>query len=174
MVTNGKKAFFFDRDGVLNNSIKINGKPFSPRNLEEFKINSEANVLVNYLRARNYLIIVVTNQPDVRRKKISKEFVEKIHKVLRKQLKIDDIMVCYDDRDTSPYRKPKPGMIFQAKKKWNINLKKSFLVGDRSKDILAGLTAGVKTIFIYHNYSEKKPIFSNYKIKKLSEIKNFV
>ena len=65
-------------------------------------------------------------------------------------------------------------MIYSARKKWNINLKKSYIIGDRNKDILAGLNAGIKTIFINNNYSEKKPIFSHYQIRKLKEIKKFI
>ena len=65
-------------------------------------------------------------------------------------------------------------MIFKAQKKWNIDLKKSFLIGDRNKDIIAGISAGVKTIFLDNNYFEKKPIFSHYRIRYLKELKKIV
>lgn len=169
-----RKAFFFDRDGVLNESIVVNGKPYSPLNMDELKIRKDAAEIIKYLKSKNYIIIVVTNQPDVKRKKTSKDFVESIHKHLKKKLKFHDLYVSYDSSDNSYFRKPKPGMIFSAKKKWNINLKKSYIIGDRKKDILAGLNAGVKTIFINNNYDEKKPIFSHFKIKELKEIKKII
>ena len=169
-----RKCFFFDRDGVLNKSIVKNGKPYSPTKISELIIDDDAQDIIRYLKSKNFLIIVVTNQPDVKRKKVSKDFILKIHKILKKNLKYDDLYVCYEDNDNSFYRKPKPGMLFSAKKKWSIELRKSFLIGDRNKDIKAGLSAGVKTIFLDNNYKEKKPIFSHYKIKKLKDIKKVI
>ena len=169
-----RKCFFFDRDGVLNSSIVRNGKPYSPDYLEDVKITDYAYEIIDYLKKKKFLTIVVTNQPDVKRKKVKLKTVENINKFLKKKLKFDDIFVCYDDKDYSYFRKPKPGMIFAAKNKWNINLKKSFLIGDRDKDIKAGLNSGVKTIFIDNDYLEKKPIFSHFKIRKLKEIKKII
>ena len=169
-----RKCFFFDRDGVLNKSIVGNGKPYNSTKISELIIDKDAADIIKYLRSKNFLIIVVTNQPDVKRKKVSKDFIILIHKILKKNLKYDDLYVCYEDNDNSFYRKPKPGMLFSAKKKWSIDLRKSFLIGDRNKDIKAGLSAGVKTIFLDNNYKEKKPIFSHYKIKKLKDIKKVI
>ena len=118
-----RKCFFFDRDGVLNKSIVKEGKPYSPIELSELIIDKDAADIIKYLRSKNFLIIVVTNQPDVKRKKVSKDFIILIHKILKKNLKYDDLYVCYEDNDNSFYRKPKPGMLFSAKKKWSIDLK---------------------------------------------------
>ena len=95
-----------------------------------------------------------------------------IHKILKKFGKYDDLYVCYEDNDNSFYRKPKPGMLF-SEKKWSIDLKRSFMIGDRSKDIKAGLSAGVRTI-LDNGYKEKKPMFSHYRIKKLKDIKKII
>ena len=74
---------------------------------------------------------------------------------LKEEIQLDDIFVCYhDDVDNCECRKPKPGLILTASKKWNIDLKNSYMVGDRSKDILAGINAGCKTILINNNYKE--------------------
>lgn len=169
-----RKCFFFDRDGVLNKSIVKKGKPYSPEKMSELIIDQDAADIIKYLKSKNFLIIVVTNQPDVKRKKVTKNFINSIHKHLKKNLKYDDLYVCYEDNDNSFYRKPKPGMLFLAKKKWSIDLKRSFLIGDRSKDIKAGLSAGVKTVFLDNNYEEKKPLFSHYRIKRLKEIKKII
>ena len=169
-----RKCFFFDRDGVLNKSIVKKGKPYSPIKLNELIIDEDAAHIIKYLRSKNFLIIVVANQPDVKRKKVSKDFIISIHRILKKNLKYDDLYVCYEDNNNSFYRKPKPGMLLSAKKKWSIDFKRSFLIGDRSKDIKAGLSAGVKTIFLDNGYQEKKPMFSHYRIKKLKEIKKII
>jgi len=169
-----RKAFFFDRDGVLNKSIVKLGKPYSPNSFDELKITDGAKEIIQYMKNKNYLTIVITNQPDVKRKKTSKNFIEKINSLLKQKLLFDDLFVCYDDKDFSFFKKPKPGMIFQAQKKWNIDLTKSFIIGDRNKDIIAGIKAGVKTVFIDNNYLEKKPIFCHYKIRYLKELKKIV
>jgi D-glycero-D-manno-heptose 1,7-bisphosphate phosphatase len=169
-----RKCFFFDRDGVLNKSIVKKGKPYSPVKMSELIIDEDAADIIKYLKSKNFLIIVVTNQPDVKRKKVTKDFINSIHKHLKKNLKFDDLYVCYEDNNNSFYRKPKPGMLFSAKKKWKIDLSRSFLIGDRSKDIKAGLSAGVKTVFLDNDYEEKKPMFSHYRIKRLKEIKKII
>ena len=111
-----RKCFFFDRDGVLNKSIVKEGKPYSPEKMSELIIDQDAADIIKYLKSKNFLIIVVTNQPDVKRKKVTKNFINSIHKHLKKNLKYDDLYVCYEDNDNSFYRKPKPGMLFLAKK----------------------------------------------------------
>ena len=89
---------------------------------------------------------------------------------LKKQIKIDDLFVCYhDDDDKCECRKPKPGLLFFAKKKWDIDFQKSYLIGDREKDILAGNSAGCKTIFIDNDYGEKKPSSQNFTITSLEQ-----
>ena len=65
-------------------------------------------------------------------------------------------------------------MIFDAKKKWHINLQKSYVVGDRYKDIEAGINAGTRTIYMKNNYNEKKPKNFNYLIKTLKDIKKII
>ena len=98
---------------------------------------------------------MVTNQPDVSRGKIKKKTVIKMHNYLLSETKLDDIFVCYhDDHDDCKCRKPKPGLLLEAGKKWNIDLKNSYIIGDRLKDIEAGKYAGCKTIFIDWGYEE--------------------
>ena len=117
---------------------------------------------------------MITNQPDVSRKKVSKSKVEKINIFIKKKLKLDDVYVSYSDNDKSILRKPNPGMIIKAAKKYKINLKKSYLIGDRWKDIDAGKKVLCKTIFINKNYNEKLNMRPDYKIKKFKEILNYI
>jgi D-glycero-D-manno-heptose 1,7-bisphosphate phosphatase len=149
------KAVFLDRDGVLNKPIIINGKPYPPKSTEELIIIEGVKEGLNQLRQYNYLLIVITNQPDIARGITTINIVDDINNNLKQQLSIDDIYCCiHDDSDNCSCRKPKPGMIFEAAKKWNINLNSSFLIGDRGKDIEAGTNAGLKTLLIDYNYQE--------------------
>ena len=89
---------------------------------------------------------------------------------IKNEIKVDDIFVCYhDDCHNCKCRKPKPGLLFDAAKKWNINLKKSYMIGDRWKDIRAGISAGCKTIFINNNYKVSKQVEANFTADTLLE-----
>ena len=115
------------------------------------------------LKKLNFICLVVTNQPDVPRGKISKSNVIKINNFLKKEIKLDDIFVCFhDDKDGCICRKPKPGLLLQASKRWNVDLKKSFLVGDRWRDIQAGEKVGCTTIYLDYNYKDIKPKNPNF------------
>lgn len=157
MIANPMRAVFLDRDGVINQSVVRNGKPYPPTHLDEVKLVANAVESLKQLKELGFLLIVVTNQPDVRRGTTLKQTVEQIHAVLRSQLPIDDFFVCYhDDEDQCQCRKPLPGLLLEAARKHGINIGQSFLVGDRWRDIEAGAAAGCRTILIDYNYKEQK------------------
>lgn len=152
-----QKVVFVDRDGVLIKAPKIDNKPYSIRKFEKIKIIKGVLQGIKILK-KNFKIIMITNQPDVYRKKVKKIEVKKINNYLKIMLKLNDVYVCYHDNiHKCDCRKPKIGMLLLAKKKWNINLKKSFLIGDRLSDILAGKKAGCTNFFVNYNYDEKLP-----------------
>jgi D-glycero-D-manno-heptose 1,7-bisphosphate phosphatase len=152
------KAVFLDRDGVLNHAVVRDGKPYPPATLDELTIPYDAKLSLHRLRTAGFILIVATNQPDVARKKTSIEQVEMINETLKITLNLDDIRVCYhDDNEACPCRKPKPGLITQAALDHQINLSESFMIGDRWKDIEAGIDAGCKTIWLCNDYDEPKP-----------------
>ena len=158
-----RKAIFLDRDGVINKIIIKNGLPFSPSSFAELEILPGVKESILKLQKLNFLCLVVTNQPDVSRVKIEKKTVIEMDNYLKEEIKLDDIFVCYhDDHDNCKCRKPKSGLLLDAGKKWDINLKKSYMIGDRGKDIEAGKCAGCKTIFIDCNYKEAKPKNTNF------------
>lgn len=161
--TLNNKAIFLDRDGVLNKSIVKFGKPYPPKSKEELSIPSGVKKGVSILKENGFRLIMITNQPDVSRGKISLKKVEEINQFLSKELKLDDVFCCpHDDKDMCKCRKPKPGMIIEAVGKWKIDVSKSFLIGDRWKDIEAGKQTNLKTILLDYNYNEKrtKPDYS--------------
>jgi len=153
------KAVFLDRDGVLNEAIVVDGYPYPPNLPADLVIPSDVLTALIKLKKAGFLLIVVTNQPDVARKKVSQKNVEEINSILKNKLPIDEFYICYhDDVDQCACRKPLPGLLLQAVKNFSIDLNESFMIGDRWRDIVAGKNAGCKTIWLNKNYSEKKPV----------------
>ncbi|MDF1761458.1 MAG: HAD family hydrolase [Coxiellaceae bacterium] len=165
-----RPAFFLDRDGVINRSIVRDGKPYPPITVGELEILPGVKQALEAIRRAGFRAIVVTNQPDVARGAVSQASVELINQELMKQLLIDDVYVCYhDDVDGCVCRKPKPGAILSAARTYNIDLSKSYMAGDRWKDIEAGIQSGCKTIFIDYNYDERRPAVYDYRSTSLLE-----
>lgn len=158
MTKTGTPAVFLDRDGVLNRAVVSNRKPGVPMTLREFLILPDAPACLEELRQLGFKLLVVTNQPDVARGRQSRENVEEMHSVLRRALPVDDILACFhDDSDNCACRKPRPGLLLEAQQKYGIDLSRSFLIGDRWKDIDAGNSAGCKTVLIDYGYDEPAP-----------------
>ena len=157
-LTPGNRAVFLDRDGVVNDAIVRDGKPFPPGNLSELVINPDAIIGLPLLKSLGFLLLVVTNQPDVGRGTTSLDAVLEIHDAIRTKLPIDDFFVCcHDDREQCDCRKPMPGLLLRAAEQYGIRLDDSFLIGDRWRDIDAGYLAGVKTALIDYGYRERGP-----------------
>jgi len=150
-----RPAVFLDRDGVLNEAIVRHGKPYPPRDLSELVLRHGARAALEELKREGFLLIVVTNQPDVARGRANRADVDKINAQLAAILPLDAIEVCeHDDKEQCDCRKPKPGMILRARKKLGVDLARSFMVGDRWRDIEAGRRAGCRTILIGDGYGE--------------------
>jgi transaldolase len=149
---------FLDRDGVINRAVVRDGKPYPPDHLEDLEILPEAYTALPMLKQLGFRLIVVTNQPDVARGKQTRETVEAMHGYLRAQLPIDDFFVCYhDDTDGCDCRKPGPGLLVQAARAHGLPLSKSFLIGDRWRDVDAAHAAGVHAVLIDYGYRERGP-----------------
>lgn len=143
------KAVFLDRDGVINKTIVKMGKPRAPYSMEEFAFIEGVEEAVEKLKAEGYLTIVVTNQPDVARGWVGMEQVELVNNYVQNTLQVNDVMSCFHtNEDNCECRKPRPGMILTAAKKWNIDLTQSFMVGDRLSDVEAGQKAGCLSILV--------------------------
>ena len=153
-----RRAVFLDRDGVLNQSIVRNRKPYPPATLGEFKLFPDAGPALVRLKGAGFLLLVVTNQPDVARGTQSRDIVEVMHASMAATLPIDDFFVCWhDDADRCDCRKPRPGLLYSAADRYEVDLRGSFLIGDRWRDIDAGALAGCRTVLIDHEYNERHP-----------------
>jgi D-glycero-D-manno-heptose 1,7-bisphosphate phosphatase len=152
------KAIFLDRDGVINKSVVIDGVPRPPHTIDDVHLLEGVQEAVSSLRFHGYEIVVITNQPDVARGTTTRSQVEAINSYIGAALEIHNFYTCFhDDSHSCNCRKPLPGLIYQAAMDLSIDLKRSFVVGDRWRDIQAGQSAGCKTYFIDHDYNEKKP-----------------
>lgn len=162
------RAVFLDRDGVLNRPVVREGRPFPPAHIDEFELYPDAVGACARLKAAGFLLVVVTNQPDVGRGTQSRESVEAMHAKLRAAIpSLDAIEVCFHagaaQGEPCECRKPKPGMLLRAAAALNIELKQSFLIGDRWRDVNCAHAAGCRAVFIDHGYSEtlrEKPEFT--------------
>lgn len=151
-----RRAVFLDRDGVLNEPVIHSGRPYAASSAEELVVVPGAQELLSQVKLRGFLLIVVTNQPDVRRGKTSEAEVEEIHRKLSVQLPLDDFFTCFhDDCDACSCRKPLPGLLRAAAAKYDIELGASYIIGDRWRDVDAGTAAGCRTVLIDYGYDEQ-------------------
>jgi D-glycero-D-manno-heptose 1,7-bisphosphate phosphatase len=167
-----KNAVFFDRDGVLNKLIKRDGGYFSPRKLLQFKILPTVKEVLSYTKSKEYLNIVISNQPDVSRGCLTKYELGKMTKMLYDELPIDDVYYCMHDNDECNCRKPLPGLIFNAQNKWNIDLNKSIMVGDTWKDGGAAKNAKVDFVLLRTAYNQDYNCIN--KINNLKDITKYL
>lgn len=154
----GHRAVFLDRDGVLNRPIVIDGRPFPPRRIEDLEMSQGAPEACAALKSAGFLLIVVTNQPDIARGTLAVEELSALHASLLTRIALDAVLWCpHDDVDACPCRKPAPGMLIEAAARFDIALADSVMVGDRWRDIEAGRRAGCRTVFVDAGYAERRP-----------------
>lgn len=164
------RAVFLDRDGVISRSLVIDGKPVAPFRAEEFEILPGVAEALDALKAAGFRLVVVTNQPEVARGRTARSEVEAMHATMRATLPVDEIRVCYHDGpDRCSCRKPAPGMLVDAAHDAGIDLSRSFMVGDRWRDIEAGRRAGCSTVFVDHGYDEALQSEPDLRAKSLPE-----
>jgi D-glycero-D-manno-heptose 1,7-bisphosphate phosphatase len=153
-----RRAVFLDRDGVLNRAIVRAGKPYAPTTIDQFELLPDVREATYALRGAGFLVVVVTNQPDVAAGRQSRATVAAMHERLRGAIAVDDIRVCFHtDADACSCRKPGPGMLRAAAREWHIDLRASVMVGDRWRDIDAGRAAGCRTVWVRQDYDEPIP-----------------
>ena len=152
---NKQKAIFLDRDGTINKYVGF------LRNIDDFELIDGVSEAIKQINQSGYLVIVVTNQPVIARGEVSWEELHEIHKKMETLLGkdgayIDGLYICPHHPDKGfegerpeykfdcDCRKPKPGMLLQAAKDFNIDLSKSYMIGDSGRDVEAGQNAGCK------------------------------
>ena len=163
----GLPAVFLDRDGIINRAIVHEGKPYPPIRLEDVEVLSGAITSLQRLAGCGYVLIGITNQPDVARGTQSREAVEAINRLIQSQLPIREIFVCYHDNvDDCDCRKPKDGLFVKAQADVSIVFEKSWMIGDSESDMIPAYKHNIYTVFI----SQKESQFANKKVSVISDL----
>lgn len=185
---NKRPAIFLDRDGVINKEV------YNIRRVEDFELIEKVPEAIKLINSSKYLAVVVANQPMLAKGFMSFEELERIHNKMETRLgnegaKLDAIYYCPHHPDKGfkgevkelkidcECRKPKTGMIDKAAKELNIDLKKSFIIGDSFRDVLCGKNAGITTIGVKTGYGCKDgnaDIEPDYLFENLHEAVNFI
>ena len=144
-----KTGVFIERDGVLVKARVQRQQQISPLSLEDFAIVKSAVPLLRRLRDAGMVVIVTTNQPGLSRGYQSRRVLDLMHKRLRDELVVDDILVCpHDETDCCLCRKPKPGLLTEGAFKWQIALDHSFVISDKWQDAQAAHAAGCTSLLV--------------------------
>ena len=171
----GCPAVFLDRDGVINRAFVRDGKPYPPDGPEDLELLPGVVEAAETLRAAGFALVVVTNQPDVATGRQRREVVETMHERIRALVPIDAIKVCYHtDADDCSCRKPRPGMLLEAAAERSLDLSRSFMVGDRWRDVGAGSAAGCRTILVGDGYGERFPVSPDAVASSLREVAGLI
>ena len=169
------KAIFLDRDGTI---VKRPPEGRYWTSEDQIELLPRVDYAVKTFNDNGYKVIVATNQRGVATGLISPESLFMMHRKIHDTLKernaiIDDFFICPHDRDACECRKPKPGLLLRASKAYDIDLKSSWMVGDREKDILAGKAAGCKTVYI-GTYNHPDGLEADFKASDLYEASIFI
>jgi D-glycero-D-manno-heptose 1,7-bisphosphate phosphatase len=144
-----RPAVFLDRDGVINRNFLRGGVTCPPLTPEEFEFLPGVIESAGRLSGAGFVLVVVSNQPDVARGSATREGVERLNDLVRAALPVEDVLCCFHDRgDGCACRKPLPGLLLEAARRWRLDLGRSFMVGDRHTDVLAGQAAGCRTVLV--------------------------
>lgn len=168
------KAIFFDRDGVVNFRI-VKEYIKAPK---DFKFLPDFIRFFTKIKSEEYLTILITNQQGIGKGLMSVEELESVHNYMQIELKeltgqnFDDIYYSTELAGTNSYRrKPNPGMLIEAKEKWDIDMENSWMIGDRNSDVTAGKRAGLKTILLKSVKNGDYPD-ADYVFRNLDEVFN--
>ena len=150
-----KKAIFLDRDGTICEDVNYLARP------EQLKLFPFAAEAVRLLNENGFIVILITNQSGIARGFFDENALREIHEKLVSELaeqnaKLDAIYFCpHNSVDNCACRKPKTGMIEQATKDFSIDLKNSWMIGDKAIDVETGFRAGTKTALVLTGYGQK-------------------
>lgn len=169
-----KRALFLDRDGIVNEVIFRDYSPASPRSLDELVMIPDAIELAHAAKKLGYLLVLITNQPDVSRGLLSRTELKKIHQKISEFIPFDRIEVCISENDAYFRRKPNPGMLLESADALGIDLSNSFFLGDGLKDLQAGKRAGVPTILLQTDYNIFIHGLADFNCNNFEEIKKII
>jgi len=181
-----QKAVFLDRDGTINVLIEN----FFVTKPEQFELLDGVAEAIKKINDLGFLVIVITNQPVIARGEVDFQTLDLIHMKMETDLGrhgayIDDLFYCPHHPDKGfegerpeykiecDCRKPKPGMILKAAEKYNIDISRSYMAGDDKRDVMAGINAGCKAVFISGGNEKNKETIFGPDVQVFSSLKEF-
>jgi D-glycero-D-manno-heptose 1,7-bisphosphate phosphatase len=143
------RAVFLDRDGVISANVLRDGRPVAPTSMADFRILPGVEEATRRLKELGFVLIVVTNQPDISTGRNSMATLDRMHEEMRRRLPIDEIKVCvHVDADRCDCRKPKPGMLLDVLHRYGTSAAEVPVVGDTLRDLQAADAAGCEPHFV--------------------------
>lgn len=161
------KALFIDRDGIFNYLVEWGGGLCAPRCWPEVTFYPGLEKLPQF-KQQGYRLILVTNQPDIERNTTEKRFVDELNALYRERYQLDAVYMCPFSSDEHPMKKPNPGMLLQAQKDFDLDLSRSFFLGDTEKDVQAAARAKVPSILWSRPYNQD--VKADHRINSLEEL----
>jgi D-glycero-D-manno-heptose 1,7-bisphosphate phosphatase len=170
-----RRAVFLDRDGVVVIPEARDGRSYAPRRLEDYRFYPDAYESLSRLKSAGFLLVVVTNQPDVGKGLIPHAVIEEMHGRLLRELRVDAVKACtHRQGENCLCRKPAPGMLLEAIREFNLSPRDCFMIGDCASDIMAGRAVGCRGIFIERGYTEPTPQDADFIVASMAEAADVV
>jgi D-glycero-D-manno-heptose 1,7-bisphosphate phosphatase len=159
----------------LNEVVLRNGLPHPPADLDDLRILPGVPEACRTLREAGFTLVVVTNQPDIARGTATADMVDGLNDAVRGRTGVDAVYVCpHDDARGCDCRKPAPGLLRMAARDLGIDLQRSYMVGDRWRDIEAGQRAGCRTAYVERHYQERSPTGADIVVADLPEATRWI
>ena len=170
-----RRAVFLDRDGLMNRAVLRQGKPYPPARFSDLRLLPGVREACGKLREAGFALILITNQPDIARGLVTVQEVSEMNRRLQVYLQLDGVGLCpHDDSARCSCRKPRPGLLLEAARVWDIDLEPSYMVGNSWRDIEAGHGAGCRTVFIDWGRAEQRPDGPFVRVRSLREASQWI
>lgn len=172
-----RPAIFLDRDGVLNALVDdpVDHRPEAPTRLDLVTTIAPAHEAARELHEAGWTLVVVTNQPSAAKGKCTLDELHAIQEAVTRDLPLAQAKLCpHTAQDDCSCRKPRPGMLLEAARDLNIDLKSSWMVGDTDTDVQAGRAAGTRTALVLNPDSAHKRSGSEHADATASSLRQLV
>jgi len=162
------RALFLDRDGIFNELVDHNETVWgAPRNWDEVKFYDGLDKLPQ-IKEMGFLLIMITNQPEIERKLLKEEFVKEMNSQLKEKYQLDAVYYCGYKSNDHPMKKPNPGMLQMAAEDFGLSLRDCYFLGDTERDVDAAKRVGCFSILWERSYN--KDIKADFRVKSLQEV----
>ena len=144
-----RSGVFFEIDGVLTTSRAENGVQTFPQSVSELQMNRAAMAPLAELKSAGYVLMATVNLTELAGGSMSRRESDRFLSLLRQTFDLDDVLTCpHEEDDDCPCRKPKPGLLIEARFTWHLDLDHSFVISDKWQDAEAARNAGCTSLLV--------------------------